>query len=253
MLLAIDIGNTNIVLGLFDGERLVRSWRLSTRREMTADEIGLSLRMLTAPLDARIDDAIIGSVVPPLTRPVADAVAEWIGIEPLEVGPGVKTGLRIRTDNPQEVGADRIINSVAAHRAYPGNAIVIDFGTATTLDVVTEEGDYLGGVICPGPALGAEALSLRAARLPRVDLQVPGKVIGRNSIDSIRSGLLHGHAAMVDGLVRRIEEELGRPVQVIATGGLATILGPLLARLDAVEPDLTLEGLRLVHGRNRAR
>lgn len=253
MLLAIDIGNTNIVLGLFDGERLVRSWRLSTRREMTADEIGLSLRMLTAPLDARIDDAIIGSVVPPLTRPVADAVAEWIGIEPLEVGPGVKTGLRIRTDNPQEVGADRIINSVAAHRAYPGNAIVIDFGTATTLDVVTEEGDYLGGVICPGPALGAEALSLRAARLPRVDLQVPGKVIGRNSIDSIRSGLLHGHAAMVDGLVRRIEDELGRPVQVIATGGLATILGPLLARLDAVEPDLTLEGLRLVHARNRAR
>lgn len=253
MLLAIDIGNTNIVLGLFDGERLVRSWRLSTRREMTADEVGLSLRMLTAPHDARIDDAIIGSVVPPLTRPVADAVAEWIGIEPLEVGPGVKTGLRIRTDNPQEVGADRIINSVAAHRTYPGNAIVIDFGTATTLDVVTEEGDYLGGVICPGPALGAEALSLRAARLPRVDLQVPAKVIGRNSIDSIRSGLLHGHAAMVDGLVRRIEEELGRPVQVIATGGLAAILGPLMARLDAVEPDLTLEGLRLVHARNRTR
>lgn len=253
MLLAVDIGNTNIVVGVFDGEQLVRSWRLSTRHELTSDEIEALLRSIVGVTVGTLDDAIVASVVPPLTGPVIDATAALCETQPLEVGPGIKTGIRIRTDNPQEVGADRIVNAVAAHTRYPGHSIVIDFGTATTLDVVTASGDYLGGVICPGPRLGAEALSVRAARLPRVDLQVPPRVCGRNSIDMIRSGLVHGHAAMVDGLVRRIEAELGTTMRVIATGGLSAIIGPLMERLDRVDPDLTLEGLRLLHARNRGR
>jgi len=251
MLLAVDIGNTNIVFGVFDGERLVHSWRLSTRREMTADEVVVLLRAMVGELLEKVDGAVVASVVPPLTAPVLAATRELAGVEPLEIGPGVRTGLRIRTDNPQEVGADRVINAAAAHQLHPGTMIVVDFGTATTLDVVTADGDYLGGVICPGPKLGAEALSARAARLPRVDLQTPPRVIGRNSVEAIRSGLVHGHAAMVDGLVKRIEAELGTPAKVIATGGLATVVGPLMERLDAIEPDLTMVGLRLVYLRNR--
>ncbi len=253
MLLAVDIGNTNIVVGVFADERLVRSWRLSTRREMTADELEVMLRSLIGEgLDA-FRDAIVSSVVPPLTAPVLEAIHAVCGVTPLEVEPGIKTGLRIRYDNPQEVGADRIINAVAARARHAGALIIIDFGTATTLDVVTAGGDYLGGVICPGPRLAAEALSARTARLPRVELEPPLHVIGRNTVDSMRSGLVHGHAAMVDGLVRRIEAELGAAVTVIATGGLAAVIGPLMDRLDAIEPDLTLEGLRLVHARNRPR
>ncbi len=253
MLLAIDIGNTNIVVGTFDGDTLVHSWRLSTRREMTSDEIQVLFRALLGEALPRIDDAIVASVVPPLTGAVVAATRAACGVEPLEVQPGIRTGLRIRTDNPQEVGADRILNAAAAHKRYPGTSIVVDFGTATTLDVVTAEGDYLGGVICPGPNLGLEALSARAARLPRVDLQVPARVIGRNSIDAIRAGVVHGHAAMVEGLVRRIEAELGAPAKVVATGGLAPLIGPLMERLDAIDPDLTLHGLLLLHARNRAR
>jgi type III pantothenate kinase len=253
MLLAVDVGNSNVVVGVFDAERLVQSWRLSTRRESTADELQVLLRSLLGDALAGIRDAVVASVVPPLTAPMMEAIRGLCGVSPLEVEPGVKTGLRIRSDNPQEVGADRVLNAIAAHVRHTGAVIVIDFGTATTLDVVTGGGDYLGGVICPGPRLGGEALSARAARLPPVDLQVPPRVIGRNTIDSIRSGLLHGHAAMVDGLVRRIEAELGVATTVIATGGLAPVVGPLMDRLDGIEPDLTLEGLRLVHQRNRPR
>ena len=251
MLLAIDIGNTNIVVGVFDDSSLVRSWRLSTRRETTADELEVLFRALLGGLLDGIDDAVVASVVPPLTAPVLEATRALCKVAPLEVAPGVKTGLRIRTDNPQEVGADRILNAVAAHSRHSGAVIVIDFGTATTLDVVTSGGDYLGGVICPGLRLGAEALSQRAARLPRVDLQPPQKVIGRNTNDSVRSGLLYGHATMVDGLVLRIEAELRGKATIVATGGLAPVIGPLMERLDAVEDDLTLEGLRLVHRKNR--
>lgn len=253
MLLAVDIGNTNIVVGVFDEERLVHSWRLSTRREMTADELQVMFRSLIGEGLDGFRDAIVSSVVPPLTAPVIEAIQKLCGVTPLEVEPGIKTGLRIRYDNPQEVGADRILNAVAARARHAGALIVIDFGTATTLDVVTAGGDYLGGVICPGPRLSAEALSARAARLPRVDLQAPPHVVGRNTVDSIRSGLLHGHAAMIDGLVRRIEAELGSKTTVIATGGLAPVIGPLMDRLDALDPDLTLEGLRLLYARNRAR
>jgi type III pantothenate kinase len=220
---------------------------------MTSDEVRVLLEAMLGEHARGIDDAVLASVVPPLTDPVLAATGEICGGTPLVVEPGVRTGLKIRFDNPAEVGADRIVNAVAAFARYPGDAIVVDFGTATTLDVVTAEGEYVGGVICPGPRLGAEALSARAARLPRVDLQLPPRVVGRNTLDSIRSGLLHGHAAMIDGLCRRIEAELGRRCRIVATGGLATTIGPLLERLDAIEPDLTLDGLKLIHQRNRPR
>ncbi|RMF75222.1 MAG: type III pantothenate kinase [Acidobacteria bacterium] len=251
MLLAIDVGNTHVVIGLFDGERLLRSWRISSRREMTADELLVLFAGLLGEHVDGIDDAVVGSVVPPLTASLVEALHALTGSSPLEVAPGVRTGLRIRADNPQEVGADRILNAVAAHARHSGPVIIVDFGTATTLDVVTPDAEYLGGIITPGPRLGAEALSLRAARLPRVDLSVPARVVGRNSVDAIRSGLLHGHAAMVDGLVRRIEAEVGPARTVVVTGGLADVIAPLMERVDANEPDLTLEGLRLVHARNR--
>lgn len=251
MLLVVDIGNTNILVGLFDGKRWANSWRLTSRQEMTADEVVVLLSGLLGP--DRVDGGIVASVVPPLTHQVLEAIRRLTGIDPLEVAPGIRTGLKIRTDNPQEVGADRIVNAVAALALHGGPAVVVDFGTATTLDVITAEGEYLGGVICPGPKLGAEALALRTARLPRVDLNLPSRVIGRNTVDSIRSGLMHGHAAMVDGLVIRIERELGQPVKVVATGGLAALLAPCLQRIDAVDPWLTLEGLRLLHDRNCGR
>lgn len=253
MLLAADIGNTHIVVGLYDRDRLVRSWRLSTRREATSDEIAVLLRSLLGDAAARVQAAIVGSVVPPLTTNVIEAIRE-LGVErPLEVVPGVRTGLKIRMDNPQEVGADRILNAVAVHELYECPAVVVDFGTATTLDVVSCDGEYVGGIITPGPRLGAEALSVRAARLPRVDLTVPPRIIGRNSIDSIRSGVLHGHAVMIDALVRRIEDELDATVLIVVTGGLASVIAPIMQRVDVEDDDLTLHGLRIVHERNRSR
>ncbi len=251
VLLAIDVGNTHVVIGLFDGARLVRSWRVSSRRDMTSDELLVLFGGLLGERVGEIGSAVVGSVVPPLTSSLLEALTALTGTRPLEVAPGVRTGLKIRMDNPQEVGADRILNAVAACERYEGPTIIVDFGTATTLDVVTADAEYLGGIITPGPRLGAEALSLRAARLPRVDLSVPQRVLGRNSIDAIRSGLLHGHAAMVDGLARRIEDEVGVVRTIVVTGGLADVIAPLMTRVDANDADLTLEGLRLVHERNR--
>ncbi len=253
LLLVVDIGNTNIVVGSYQGELLRRSWRISSRRDSSSDELSVLLRGLLADDATRVRDGIVASVVPPLTEPVMAAIEEIVGVEPLQVAPGMKTGLRVLTDNPQEVGADRIVNAVAAHARYPGPSIIVDFGTGTTLDIVTKSGDYLGGIIAPGPRLGADALSARAARLPRVDLSVPQRVVGKNSVDSIRSGILHGHAAMVDGLIRKVEEELGEAMRVVLTGGMAEVIGPLMERVDATDPDLTLEGLRLLYERNRNR
>lgn len=253
MLLAVDIGNTHVVVGLFDGEELARSWRLSTRREMTSDEITVLLESLLGDYAGQVPDAVVGSVVPPLTSGYLEAL-QRLGCEaPLEVAPGIRTGLKIRMDNPQEVGADRILNALAASESYPCPAVIVDFGTATTLDIVTAEGEYVGGIITAGPRLGAEALALRAARLPRVDLTVPARVVGKNSVDALRSGLVIGHAAMIDGLIERIEKELGDSLSVIVTGGLARIIAPIMRRVDANDPDLTLEGLRLVHSRNAKR
>ena len=251
MLIAVDVGNTQIVVGAFADESLHRSWRLSTHRSMTADEFEVLLRGMLGEFGGAAADCIVSSVVPPLTDEIAHALRELTGRVPLVVAPGVKTGMPIRTDNPQEVGADRIINAVAAHEKYGAPLVVIDFGTATTLDVVNQNGEYAGGVICPGPQLGAEALAARAARLPRVELSVPDHVIGRNTVDSLRAGLMYGHAAMVNGLVSRIERELDVPIRVVATGGLSRTFGPLLDSLDVTDENLTLEGLRLVFSRNR--
>lgn len=253
MLLVVDIGNTHVVVGLFRGALLEQSWRLSSRREMTSDEFGVLLRGVLGAHVTEVSASVLASVVPPLTAQGGQALSALVGAEPLLVVPGVRTGLKILTDNPQEVGADRIVNAVAALSRYGGPAVVVDFGTATTLDVVTAEGEYMGGVIAPGPRLGADALSARAARLPRVDLSLPPSVVGRNTVNSIRSGVLYGHAAMVDGLIERIEKELNLSMQVIATGGTADILAPVMRRVDAIDADLTLEGLRLLHERNLPR
>lgn len=253
MLLVVDIGNTNIVIGLYREADLVHSWRLSSRRDVTADEYRVFLAGLLGEQARQVRDGVVASVVPPLTSQVVDTMREMLGREPLVVAPGIRTGLRLKMDYPQEVGADRIANAVAAQARYGGPDVVVDFGTATTLDVVTADGDYLGGIITPGPQLGADALSARAARLPRIDLAVPPRVIGRNTIDSLRSGIVYGHAAMVDGLIRRVEHDLEEHVRVIVTGGAAPLISPLMERVDEFDLDLTMEGLRLIHERNRAR
>src|SRR5512140_586900 len=227
LLLALDVGNTNAVIGFFEGDSLVATARLTTVRDRTSDEHALFLR---AVIEARgrkvgeIDDVIVSSVVPPQDFPIRAACREAFGIDPLFVAPGVKTGMKILYDHPSEVGADRIVNAVAAVAAYGKPCIVVDFGTATTFDVVTASGDYLGGVICPGPGISADALFSRAARLYRVDIHRPEKVIGRNTAQSIQSGLYWGVLAQAEGLIARIRAELGEPeMKVVVTGGLAPL------------------------------
>lgn len=254
MLIALDAGNTHTAVGVYDGDRRVASWRLSTRPEGTVDEYGLEIRALLdlARLSAEsVDGAILASVVPPLTSVLAETCRVYLKVDPLVVGPGIRTGVPVRTDHPQEVGADRIVNAVAALERVGGPAIVIDFGTATTFDVISAEGEYLGGVIAPGVDMSAEALFERAARLPRVEVQRPPRVVGRNTVHSLESGLYYGYVALVEGLIARIAGELEAKPRVVATGGLAHVFASDLPRLDAVEPYLTLEGLRLLWERNQ--
>jgi type III pantothenate kinase len=254
LLLTIDVGNTNTCLGLHDGSVLKADWRLTTRREQTADEYGILVRNLFAsfgvgPRD--IEGIALASVVPPLTGTLVQLSREFLGQEPLVVEPGVKTGMPILYEPPGDVGADRIVNGVAAFAAYGGPVIVVDFGTATTFDVVTKRGEYAGGVICPGIGISADALFQRAARLPRVDVRNPGKVIGRSTVGSIQSGLFFGYAAMVDGIIARIRTELEEKARVVATGGLAETLAREVPAIEAVDGALTLTGLRLIWERNR--
>jgi type III pantothenate kinase len=252
-LLAVDVGNTNTVLGLYDGGELLRHWRLTTRREETADEIVLSVRGLleASGLREAPRDVIVASVVPSLRFPLRQALRQICGQEPLFVEPGVKTGMPILYDVPQEVGADRIVNAVAAHAKVGGPCVVVDFGTATTFDVVTEKGEYAGGVIVPGISISAEALFERAARLWRVEIRRPEKVIGKTTAGSVQSGLYFGYLSLVDGMVDRIAKELGRKPRVIATGGLAELFGGGSERIEEIDPLLTLKGLLLIHERNR--
>jgi type III pantothenate kinase len=254
MLLTIDVGNTNTVLGVFEAAELRVHWRLTTRREQTADEYGILVRNLfaTSGLDpASIDAVALASVVPPLTPVLVALARQYLGHEPLVVGPGVKTGMPILYEPPGDVGADRIVNGVAAFAAYGGPVIVVDFGTATTFDVVTKRGEYAGGVICPGIGISADALFQRAARLPRVDLRHPGRIIGRSTVHSMQSGLYFGYAAMCEGLLARIRAEIEEPARVVATGGLAETLAAEIPSIEAVDPVLTLTGLRLIWERNR--
>jgi len=254
-LLAVDVGNTNTVLGLFEGGKLARHWRLTTRREATSDEITMSVQGLLASGSAAAAapprEVIVSNVVPSLKFPVRQALRQICGQEPLFVEPGVKTGMPILYDNPQEVGADRIVNAVAAHARLGGPCVVVDFGTATTFDVVTARGEYDGGVIVPGISISAEALFERAARLWRVEIRRPEKVVGKTTTASIQSGLYFGYLSLVDGLIDRIARELHAKPRVIATGGLAELFGGGSERIEEVDPLLTLTGLRLIHERNR--
>src|SRR4051812_37641524 len=258
MLLAIDVGNTNIVLGVFESTAVVRSWRLLTLRERTADEVGLMVVGLLAHerIDlAAIDGVVMASVVPPLTPIMRGMVKRYFGCDPLVVDPMTNAGMPILYERPAEVGADRIANSIAAYEQYGRNGavplIVADLGTATTFDVVTARGEYLGGVICPGPQIAADALFQRAARLPRVDVRKPPQVIGRTTVGAIESGLFWGYVGMVEGIMNRMAAELGGRATGIATGGLAPLIVPETRLFEAMEPDITLHGLRIVWERNR--
>jgi type III pantothenate kinase len=254
LLLTVDVGNTNTVLGVHEGAALVTHWRLTTRREQTADEYGILVRNLFAAsgIDPqRIGGVALASVVPPLSSVLVTLARQYLGHEPLVVEPGVRTGMPILYEPPGDVGADRIVNGVAAFATYGGPVIVVDFGTATTFDVVTKKGEYLGGVICPGVGISADALFQRAARLPRVDVRNPGRVIGRSTVASMQAGLYFGYAVMVEGLIARIRAELPEPARVVATGGLAETLAAEMPSIEAVDPVLTLTGLRLIWERNR--
>jgi len=254
LLLTIDLGNTNTVLGVHEGEDLRAHWRLTTRREQTADEYGILVRNLLAShgIEPReVTGVALASVVPPLTSVLVALSRNYLGQDPLVVEPGVKTGMPILYEPPGDVGADRIVNGVAALAAYGAPVIVVDFGTATTFDVVNRKGEYVGGVICPGVGISADALFQRAARLPRVDVRHPGRVIGKSTVASIQAGLYFGYAAMVEGIIARIKAELGEPAKVVATGGLAETLASEIPSIEAVDPVLTLTGLRLIWARNR--
>ena len=257
MLLAIDVGNTNIVLGVFDGQDLVQSWRLQSLRERTADELGLLVDGLFA--HSRIErlqvrGVILGSVVPPLTPTVIAMAQRYFGVHTLIVDPSASTGMPILYENPWEVGADRIVNSVAAYEKFGRDAkaplIVVDFGTATTFDAVSARGEYLGGAICPGVQISADALFQRAARLPRIDVRKPATIVGRTTVGAMESGLFYGYVGMVEGLVRRMTDELGGHAVCVATGGLADVIAPETPLIQHVDADLTLHGLRIVWERN---
>jgi type III pantothenate kinase len=253
MLLAIDIGNTNIVVGVFDGEKLKATWRLGTDVHKLEDEYAallLNLLSMKGLAFADIDNAIISSSVPPLVTVFEELCRRYFEVTPMVVGPGIKTGVRISIENPREVGADRVVNAAAAHKLYGGPLIVIDFGTATTLDAVSEEGDYLGGAIAPGIVISSEALFEHAAKLPRVELVRPQKAIGRSSVSAMQSGIVFGYVGLIEGIVARMQKELGGTAKVIATGGLANIIASETGVVDAVELDLTLVGLRLIYELN---
>ncbi|MDI6891444.1 MAG: type III pantothenate kinase [Actinomycetota bacterium] len=253
MLLAIDVGNTQTCIGLFEGENLYCHWRISTNKEETADEVTVTLADLLALEGLNLPSmtaVIISSVVPHCTASLEEMARRNLKIEPMIVGPGVKTGMPILYDNPHEVGADRIVNAVAAYELYGGPVIVVDFGTATTFDAISEKGEYLGGVITPGVEISAEALFETAAKLSRVDLVKPPSVIGKNTGASIQAGVILGTAGQVDSLVGMIQTEMGGECFVVATGGLAELIAPECKTIHKVDPLLTLTGLKKVYDKN---
>lgn len=254
MILVLDVGNTNIVLGIYQGKKLIKSWRMSTDKNKTSDEYGIQIRILFHYSNIRYEDieaVVLSSVVPPVMPALEGMAEKYFGVKPLVVGPGVKTAMPIRYDNPKEVGADRIVNAIAAYEFYGGPLIVVDFGTATTFDAISKEGEYLGGAIAPGIGISTEALYTRAAKLPRIELGKPKKVIGKNTETSMQAGIIFGFVGQTDGIVTRMKQEMGGKAYVVATGGLAELISKESANIDRVDPNLTLEGLRIIYERNK--
>lgn len=255
MLLAFDVGNTNIVLGAYEGQELLTSWRFATDKAKSSDEYGMLINQLFQyeGLSLKdVDDVIISSVVPPIMYTLQHTALKYCNKEAIVIGPGIKTGMNIKYDNPKQVGADRIVNAVAGYEKYGGPLIIVDFGTATTFCAISQTGDYLGGTIAPGIKISSEALFQHAAKLPRVELVKPGKVICKNTVSSMQSGMVYGYVGLVDYIVRRMKNELKDPnTKVIATGGLASLITSESEMIDEIDKLLTLEGLRIIYERNK--
>jgi len=257
MLLVIDVGNSNVVAGVYDGDELIINWRFTTDRTKTADEFGILLRSMFeysgVPMN-EVRGIIIASVVPPVQVPLVHMCERYFGLKPMVVGQGLKIGLQLRYENPREIGADRIVNAVAAYHLFKARntpMIIVDFGTATTFCALLPDGQYLGGAISPGIGISSEALFSRTSKLPRIELQIPKKVINTNTVSAMQAGIMYGYVGLMDGIIMRMRKELGGKALVIATGGFARTMAEASSLIDEVEPYLTLEGLRIIYEKNR--